>query len=455
MGSRTDGSRIGLILGTLLLLGAGECPVCWAAESVADWPTYGGNARRSGVTEGRLTLPLVPSWVYRTPAPRPAWPAPARSDLFHQKHDLSPSVTFDRVSHVAVADGAVYFGSSADDKLTCLQAQTGKLRWSFFTEGPVRLAPTVAGKRVYVGSDDGRVYCLAADRGQLLWTYCPGGHDSRIPGNGRLISRWPVRGGLVVDAGTVYVAAGLFPSYGVYLCAVDALDGAERWKRKLQGISPQGHILASESRLYVPSGRNSPAMFDRRDGAALGSFADRGGSYALLTDDALVYREEREDRLGVSDRSTRQRVVTFSGSHLVVHRQRAYVHSTDQLAAVDYPKYLEQARLRNRAMAEKKQLQKQKKPTVEVDRRLEVIGRAMDACWGWKQPCDCPCALILAGDTLFAGGQQKVAAFSTADGKLLWEGAVSGKAYGLAAAEGRLFVSTDRGCIHCFAQEKK
>ena len=59
--------------------------------------------------------------------------------------------------HLAVAADCVYFGSSADDKVYCLDARDGQVRWTFFTEGPVRLAPTVVGERVYAGSDDGAV----------------------------------------------------------------------------------------------------------------------------------------------------------------------------------------------------------------------------------------------------------------------------------------------------------
>jgi len=46
-----------------------------------DWPTYGGDARRSGVTDEELALPLSEAWQHRTHAPRPAWPQPAKQDF--------------------------------------------------------------------------------------------------------------------------------------------------------------------------------------------------------------------------------------------------------------------------------------------------------------------------------------------------------------------------------------
>jgi outer membrane protein assembly factor BamB len=58
--------------------------------------------------------------------------------------------------------------------------------------------------------------------------------------------------------------------------------------------------------------------------------------------------------------------------------------------------------------------------------------------------------LILAGDMLFAGGDDLIAAYSISDGTRLWQASVAGKAHGLVVANGRLFVSTDKGKIYCF-----
>jgi outer membrane protein assembly factor BamB len=62
-------------------------------------------------------------------------------------------------------------------------------------------------------------------------------------------------------------------------------------------------------------------------------------------------------------------------------------------------------------------------------------------------------ALILAGDALFAGGENTVTAYRTSDGQQVWTGSVEGGAFALAAANGRLYASTDRGVIHCFAPQ--
>lgn len=75
---------------------------------------------------------------------------------------------------------------------------------------------------------------------------------------------------------------------------------------------------------------------------------------------------------------------------------------------------------------------------------------ALDAKTG-ADSCDCPYTLILPGDTLVVGGDDKVAAFASGDGAQLRQAQVTGRVYSPAGADGRLLVSTDRGVITCFA----
>ena len=118
-----------------------------------DWPTYLHDSTRSGVTTESLDLPLAEVWVYKSRVvPQPAWPAPAKQDFWHGLRELRPVVTYDRAFHAVSAGDAVFFGSSADDKVYCLDAADGSIRWTFFTDAPVRLAPTIAEGKVYFSS---------------------------------------------------------------------------------------------------------------------------------------------------------------------------------------------------------------------------------------------------------------------------------------------------------------
>ena len=134
-------NRLAAQLTTLLLL-LGTTVA--GAGPVADWPTYSHDNARTGVTSQQLRLPLREAWRYdAAEPPAPAWPAPAENDYWHELRKLRPIVTYDRAFHPVIADGTLFFGSSADDKVYALDAKTGEERWSFFTGGPVRLARVV------------------------------------------------------------------------------------------------------------------------------------------------------------------------------------------------------------------------------------------------------------------------------------------------------------------------
>lgn len=173
--------RVWLLGGCLLVL------ALVTTLRASDWPTYQADYARSGVSPDRISAPLSEAWVFRpTHPPQPAWNGEAKRDAYSKINDLRPRQIFDKAFHVVIAGDALFFGSSADDQVRCLEAATGKPRWTFFTEGPVRFAPTIRDGQVYVGSDDGCVYCLNAGDGSLRWRTRVGPRDYRIPANGRL-----------------------------------------------------------------------------------------------------------------------------------------------------------------------------------------------------------------------------------------------------------------------------
>jgi len=453
---------IGFLHGTVLIVALVAGGIC----SADDWPCYLHDSARSGITAERLSFPLHENWRHQSgQAPRPAWPAPAPHDYWHNHHNLRPTVTYDRAYHVTVVGDTAYYASSADDQVYAVEAATGAVRWSFFTEGPVRLAPTVAEGRVFVGSDDGSLYCLKVDTGTLLWRFQTYEDDRRLPGNGRIISYWPIRCGIVVEDQTVYFGAGLFPNEGTYLFALDARTGAVRWRQAV-GISGQGYMLASARNLYVPTGRTNPVRFARADGGQQGDYSSGGGAYALLTDDVLVSGPGRGAKTIVaSDVQTRETLASFEGRRMLVRGNIAYLQSETKLAAFDRVRYLELSRQRNALTKEREKLAKQvraaqkgsageerlKGKLRDLQIQIDKLAVEMSQCYRWTADCDACYSLILAGDTLIAGGRDYVAAIEVNEGNEIWRAPVAGAAYGLSLAQGRLFVSTDRGVIHCFS----
>jgi len=382
-------------------------------------------------------------------------------------YNLKPRQIFDRAFHTVIVGDRVYFGSSATDKVHCLDAKTGVELWSFFSDGPVRLAPTVVGDLLYFGSDDGCIYCLKADSGDLVWKQRAVPQDRRVPGNGRMISLWPVRTSLIVQDNLVYTSAGMFPSEGVHLLALDAATGEERWRQLQTDLPAQGYLLASRTRLYVPAGRNNPAVCDIADGKRLRVVEGAGGTYALLTDDMLVFGPGKTGQLGVVEDGRADQLATFQGNHMIVAPTHSYLHSDTELSALDRLRYLELSRERKRLSTQQSALAKQMRELAKdpeaVDRmdavkeQLAQLGKDLDAatqgmedCIVWRQACSWPDSLVLAGSTLVAGGEDEIAAFDIGTGKLQWKHPVHGRAYGIAISNGNLFISTDTGTIHCF-----
>src|SRR5688572_7878372 len=241
-----------------------------SVSTAADWPQYRGDAERSGYTDEKLPAELSLAWKYQ-PAhePVPAWPRDDR-------------MLFDRAHDVVIGGGVLLFGTSADDQVIALDPLTGREKWSFYCDAPVRFAPAIYKDRAYVASDDGCMYCLWLADGVVLNKWRGGPSDAMILGNGRMVSRWPARGGPVIRDGVVYFGAGLWQSDGIFLMAIDAESGRELWRNdeagKIympqphgganaeSGVSAQGYLVASGESLIVPTGRAVPAVFDRTDG---------------------------------------------------------------------------------------------------------------------------------------------------------------------------------------------
>ncbi|NUQ66472.1 MAG: PQQ-binding-like beta-propeller repeat protein, partial [Pirellulales bacterium] len=238
----------------------------------ADWPMWRHDPGRSAATEEDLPDQLALRWTVEMPRPVAAWPN-------------EPRLQFDPSYEPIIVGDLLLVGSMIDGSVRGLDLSTGRQRWHFSSEGPVRLAPAASKDRIYFGSDDGYLYCLRADDGRLLWKVRGAPEDRpdrRHLGNNRLVSFWPVRGGPVVVDGAVYCAAGIWPTMGVFVLAVDAQSGRVIWRNdklgliehvrldhndlRESGLSPQGHLAVQGDTLLVPNGRSMPAGLDIRTG---------------------------------------------------------------------------------------------------------------------------------------------------------------------------------------------
>ena len=448
-----------------------------------DWPTYLRSNDRVGASPEQLTLPLSAQWTL-SPAEKPvqAWPGPEGRELEGKK--LRRRNTFDDAFHVAVVGQKLYYGSSVDHALRCVDLNTGKQIWSFFTEAAIRLAPTVHDGKVFVGSDDGYVYCINAEEGSLVWKLRPGPSEERIIGRQQLVSRWPVRTGVSVtpdkEHGAVaYFGAGVFPHELIYLYAVRASDGKVLWKLDniSQGragrndLSPQGYMLTNDELLIIPSGRTLPGVFDRKTGnfnhkanhgwrGAAGGVI--GGTQALLADDQ-IYTWGAHHILAMNQKDGKVGFGYFAGRQMTLKGKAAFVANGEYIARIDRQAYAENSRVTHKLEAEIARLSagvrivKEPKQLKEIQAKFvkekAKMAKIEDVGFIWKTPSLHQSRLIVAGNTLFAGGSNEVVAFDIDSGKQTWKAKVDGDARGLAVANGKLIVSTTTGDVVCFSAE--
>lgn len=262
----------------------------------ADWPMWRCDAGRTACSPEVLAEPLHLQWVRHDQPLRPA---------FWQVRQ--ERVQFDAGYEPVVWGQTLFVCSSRNDSVTALETETGRQRWRFYAEGPLRFAPAVWDGKVFCASDDGCLYCLDAATGALRWQHRAAPSRRHVLGNGRLISVWPVRGGPVVADGRVYLAAGVWPFEGIFVWALDAQTGRPLWVNDrcgslylehphgamaFGGPSPQGSLLIRGGQLVVPSSRAFPAFFDLQTGKLAdfafghGGHGSRPGSWFVATDPA-------------------------------------------------------------------------------------------------------------------------------------------------------------------------
>lgn len=210
-----------------------------------DWVTYRGTNARSDATSLKLPSEMKLAW----------------------KASLAKS----ELSTAPVAAGGLVFVADRTGTVRAFDAE-GKLAWKSYTAGPVYYPPAIANDRLFVGSADGRVYAFEAKTGRKLWTFRVAPRVDRIRVYDRLISRWPVSGGVVVQDGTVYAAAGIAHYDGTHVVALDAVTGKMKASNNTSGtissqvnsgISLQGNLRIENGELrFLGGGVYETARYD-------------------------------------------------------------------------------------------------------------------------------------------------------------------------------------------------
>ncbi len=192
--------------------GANPEPVTRNPEP-ADWPMHRHDSRHSGSTKA-----AVPARVERL------WQAALGG----------------RLSQPVVVGDRLYVAQTDAHRVVCLNAADGKPVWSFTAGGRIDSAPTLHRGLALFGSHDGFVYAVRARDGALAWRFRAAPTARRVVAFGQLESAWPVPGTVLVLDGVAYVSAGR-SSYldgGIHLYGLDPATGRVVHQGRIEGPYP-------------------------------------------------------------------------------------------------------------------------------------------------------------------------------------------------------------------------
>jgi len=218
-----------------------EAPA-WAAPAAAtpaasdDWPMFRANA--AGTAKVPAAVPQKARELWRRHLPGGGLTAPV------------------------CAGGRVFIGAT-DGTVWALDAADGKVLWQASSFAAVLHPPAYWNGRVVFGSCDGSLYCVDASDGRVLGRAELAPEKRLVNIMDRLISAWPLGGGVVVsDDGVAYTAAGSTAADGAVAAAVDLASGKPRWRQAYTLDRPeprlsfgvQGNVLLKDNTLYVNGG---------------------------------------------------------------------------------------------------------------------------------------------------------------------------------------------------------
>ena len=178
-----------------------------------DWPTFRHDSSRGGSTKLALADELKTAWQTKLGG------------------RISPPVVAEGVTLVSVIDA---------HRVVALDAQDGKIRWTFTAGGRVDSPPTIYRGLALFGSADGSVHCLRLADGKQVWRFRAAPDVLNTVAFDQVESVWPVHGNVLVQNGLAYVAAGR-SSYldgGIFLYALDPATGQVISSYRVAGTHP-------------------------------------------------------------------------------------------------------------------------------------------------------------------------------------------------------------------------
>jgi outer membrane protein assembly factor BamB len=446
--------------------------------SAADWPQFRFGANRGAASPEVLPAKLHLQWTREFAKPDPAFPGEVR-------------LRYDATYEPVVMGGTIFVPSMVTDTVTALDTASGKVRWRFFTGGPVRFAPVAMEGAVWFGSDDGHVYCVDAATGKLRWKFYghpDGRKDRNLLGNRRLIPMWPVRGGVVLHEGVIYFAAGLWPEEGIFIHAVNAKTGRKVWTNRdtdkiaganldhgvqhVMGLSPQGYLAVVDGKLIAPCGTQLPAVFDLKTGK-LGEYTmgwggrtglPKGTWFVAGTGRYLAHSGDLYDMRRPNDEKfAKPRGNDFKSKLYPAGFTRVQIDPTNQKYLGDFRRpvltgdtmfYTDNGIVAEDITQVKLEPRKPKtkaEPRRKNDQYPDKWRATFPQRWKFATHLR---VRIKAGHHLYATTAGTIAAIDIRTRKITWQAKLTGDPVSVIAANGRLYVTTREGKLYAFGAKE-
>jgi outer membrane protein assembly factor BamB len=390
-----------------------------------DWPTYRGDAIRSGTARCKLPTKLKRLWTVKAGG---------------------------KLSAPVIAAGKLFISAVDDYYVLALNAKDGSKLWETPVGGRVDSPPTYYKGTVLLGCADGYVYCLRADDGEFVWRFRAAPEQRLIGAFSRLESAWPVNGSVLVHKGVAYFAAGR-SSYldgGIRVYALNPTTGALLNRAKLSG--PETDFSNTKAHFTYDKGPGTKCDIMQADENGV-YLRDKAFDLALKPQASKKIENRVRPLGGFLDDTYFRRAMWYYGKmgnygQLVVHQgDDAYiVRMFHNRRLLDPKNYFTPGKDGYRIIAVSEGWKKD----------IPVRVRAMAIAGG---------QLILSGPPDVVGAKDPLGAFegrkgamirtlATSDGKQIAEYKLDSPPVfnGLAAAGGRLYIVTTDGNVRCFGK---
>jgi len=423
------------------------------AAAVDDWPCYRHDAWRSSATGSEVSAELRVLWS----AKLGDWPSGPIAEDWRENPFVHGPVT----APVA-AGGLVYVARSDAHEVVALDVQSGQRRWRYTANGRIDTPPTIHRGLCLFGTKSGWVYALRADDGRLVWRLRAAPHEQRIVAYGQVESPWPVPGSVLAVDETVYFAAGRQPlaDGGILTFAADCANGQVRWVQRLNTVPTTNFYGCSALEfdnfdllnLEGESVAMSRWLFRRTSGEMTCQAAE---AFAVLKTDDLgvvvprgcwTYAPRHQPRHG-GDRSAVRPLAAYRGQSLVScldDLRTLYRRDFDLQGGETFDTTWITGWAASQNFSKRE-------GDVYRSQRLAKNAKWSVPLFDTAQPTQTVAGMVLAGNTVFlAGSQGGLTAVSVEDGRALSRVDVPPPARdGLAAASGRLLVTTCDGQVLC------